>query len=285
DAVSSHSPSLFSSPPPPTPPPSPLSLHDALPISPAGAGHRAVHRCAHRRAGRSRDRPGPDPGGRRMNDEDLSFDEIAETQGESGRSRRRGRRRAPRRGGVLRRTLPMLLVLLVLGGLVYGGIEGYRWVTSNVSVEEEARAFEGPGHGEAAVEVAEGDTGTDIADTLVEQGVIKTPAPFVNLFSNTPDAAQIEPGIYALKREMTSADALNALMDPSNLAGHRVIIPDGKRLTEIWELLSTETGIPVEDFEAAAEDYNAYGIPENEAGSLEGYLWPGRYDIYEDQTA
>ena len=220
-----------------------------------------------------------------MNDEDLSFDEIAETQGESGRSRRRGRRRAPRRGGVLRRTLPMLLVLLVLGGLVYGGIEGYRWVTSNVSVEEEARDFEGPGHGEAAVEVAKGDTGTDIADTLVEQGVIKTPAPFVNLFSNTPDAAQIEPGIYALKREMTSADALNALMDPSNLAGHRVIIPEGKRLTEIWELLSAETGIPVEDFEAAAEDYTAYGIPENEAGSLEGYLWPGRYDIYEDQTA
>src|SRR5699024_8782175 len=75
------------------------------------------------------------------------------------------------------------------------------------------------------------------------------------------------------------------LMDPSNLAGHRVIIPEGKRLTEIWELLSTETGIPVEDFEAAAEDYTAYGIPENEAGSLEGYLWPGRYDIYEDQTA
>src|SRR5699024_6319496 len=26
-------------------------------------------------------------------------------------------------------------------------------------------------------------------------------------------------------------------------------------------------------------------IPENKAGSLEGYLWPGRYDIYEDQTA
>src|SRR5699024_9360784 len=72
---------------------------------------------------------------------------------------------------------------------------------------------------------------------------------------------------------------------PSNLAGHRVIIPEGKRLTEIWELLSAETGIPVEDVEHAAEDYTSYGIPENKAGSLEGYLWPGRYDIYEDQTA
>src|SRR5699024_12039895 len=96
-----------------------------------------------------------------MNDEDLSCDEIAETQGESKQSRRRGRRRAPRRGGFLRRALPMLLVLLVLGGLTYGGIEGYRWVASNVSVEEEARDFEGPGHGEAAGGVAGDVAGAD----------------------------------------------------------------------------------------------------------------------------
>ncbi|MDN5821386.1 MAG: endolytic transglycosylase MltG, partial [Brachybacterium sp.] len=220
-----------------------------------------------------------------MNDEDLSFDELAETQGEMKRSTRRGRRRAPRRGGLLRRALPVLLVLLVLGGLVYGGMESYRWVTSNVSVEEEASDFEGPGHDEVPVEVAAGDTGTDVANTLVEEGVIKSIGPFVSLFSNTPDAAQIEPGIYSLRLEMTSADALNALMDPTNLAGHRVIIPEGKRLTQIWEQFAAETEIPVEDFEAAAKDYTSYGIPENEAGTLEGYLLPGRYDIYEDQTA
>ncbi|ASK64606.1 ABC transporter substrate-binding protein [Brachybacterium avium] len=220
-----------------------------------------------------------------MDDEDLSFDELAQTQSETKPSTRHGRRRAPRRGGILRRALPALLVLLVLGGLAYGGFEGYRWVTSNVSVEDEASEFEGPGHGDAAVEVAEGDTGADIASTLVEEGVIKSTGPFVSLFSSTPDAAQIEPGIYSLQLEMTSAEALNALMDPANLAGHRVIIPEGRRLTQIWEQLSAATDIPVEDFETAAEDYTSYGIPENEAGTLEGYLWPGRYDIYEDQTA
>ncbi|ATG51946.1 ABC transporter substrate-binding protein [Brachybacterium vulturis] len=220
-----------------------------------------------------------------MDEEDLSFRELAETQGEPKQSAEHGRRRAPRRGGFLRRTLPVLLVLLVVGGLAYGGFEGYRWITSNVSVENEAQDFEGPGHGEVEVEVASGDTGAEIANTLVEQGVIKATGPFVNLFSNTPDASTIEPGIYSLRLEMTSADALNALMDPSNLAGHRVIIPEGKRLSEIWEVLAAETEIPVEDFEAAAEDYTSYGVPENEAGSLEGYLWPGRYDIYEDDSA
>lgn len=222
-----------------------------------------------------------------MSDEDVSFDELADLQDEPGPHRRgkRGRRRAPRRGGFTRRVLPVLLVLLVLGGLGLGGVQGYRWITDNISVESEAADFEGPGHGEAVVEVAQGDTGTDIAATLVDQGVIKSTGPFVNIFSSTPDASSIEPGIYSLRLEMTSADALNALLDSSNLTGHRVIIPEGKRLAEIWAQLSEETGIEVKEFEDAAEDYTSYGIPENEAESLEGYLWPGRYDIYEDATA
>ncbi|MEV0868251.1 endolytic transglycosylase MltG [Brachybacterium paraconglomeratum] len=228
-----------------------------------------------------------------MKDEDLSFDELAEAQNPEDdeaaapRPRRGGHRGEPRRrrGGFFRSLLPVLLVLAVVGALAVGGFQGYRWITANVSVEDEAPEFEGPGSGEALVEVGEGDTGTDIAATLVDQGVIKTSAPFVTLFSSTQDASKIEPGVYRLKKEMTSADALTMLMDPQNLAGHRVIVPEGLRLTQIWALLSEETGIPVEEFEAAAKDYTSYGIPENEAGTLEGYLWPGRYDILEEHTA
>lgn len=221
-----------------------------------------------------------------MSDEDdLSFDDLAEDQSAES-SKHRGRRRAPRRRhGILRAMLPFLLVVAVVLGLGYGGFQGYRWLTSNVSVEQEAADYPGPGSGEAMVEVARGDTGTDIASSLVDEGVIKSTGPFVNIFANTPDASGIEPGVYRLKKEMSSADALNALMDPANLAGHRVIVPEGLRLAQIWPLLSEASGIPVEDFEEAAEDYTAYGIPENSAESLEGYLWPGRYDIPEGATA
>lgn len=235
-----------------------------------------------------------------MNDEDLSFDELAESQNggtdgsddaehpEDPAPERPGQRGEPRRrtrGGFVRSILPVLLVLAVLAGLGVGGYQGYRWVTSNVSVDQEDPEFPGPGSGEALVEVADGDTGTDIAGTLVEQGVIKTTSPFVTIFSSTPEASRIEPGVYRLKKEMKSSDALAMLLDPANLAGFRVIIPEGKRLTEIWAQLAEETDIPVEDFEAAAKDYTSYGIPENPAKSMEGYLWPGRYDILEDATA
>ena len=222
-----------------------------------------------------------------MADEDLSLDELVDShEDHEEQPSRRGRRRStPKRGGFFRSVLPVLLVMVVVGALIVGGVQGYRWVTSNLNVEQEATDFPGPGSGEAIVEVNNGDTGTDIAKTLVDAGVIKSSGPFVTIFSSTKEASRIEPGIYRLKLEMTSSDALTARLDPANLAGYRVIVPEGKRLTEIWELLAAETDIPVEDFEAAAKDYTSYGIPENSAKSLEGYLWPGRYDIGEDATA
>src|SRR5690625_6994682 len=98
-----------------------------------------------------------------MSDEEASFDEIAAEQSpqdEEGPTRH-GRRRAPRKHSALRGALPVLLVALVLVGATVGGVTGYRWLTSNVSVESEETDFPGPGRGEAVVEVASGDTGTD----------------------------------------------------------------------------------------------------------------------------
>lgn len=226
-------------------------------------------------------------------DDAVSFDELAESQNPRdeeaptghGRRRAAGPVRRRRRRGPLRRALPVLLVLLVLGGLGVGGVYGYQWLTSNVSLEQEDPDFPGPGSGEALVQVAEGDTGTDIARTLVDAGVIKTSGPFITQFSNSPDASGIEPGLYRLKKGMTSSDALTMILDPANLAGHRVIVPEGLRAEKIWAVLSEATDIPVEDFEAAAKDYTSFGVPENDAKSLEGYLWPGRYDVPEDATA
>ena len=61
-----------------------------------------------------------------MHDEDLSFDELAESQEQGtahrGRSSKLGRRRGRRRGGFVSRALPLLLVVLVLGGVAVGGV-------------------------------------------------------------------------------------------------------------------------------------------------------------------
>ena len=207
-----------------------------------------------------------------------SFDDIFETDDQP-------RRRPPRRPNRMRGVLPILLVLLVVAGLGFGGYQGYRWVSSNISIGKGGDDFEGDGTGEQIIQVKPGDSGTDIAQTLVDKGVIKSPDRFVALFSNDPEASTITAGSYRLKKGMSSAAALEALLDPANRAGVRVTIPEGSPNAVVFERLSEATGIPVADFEEAAKDYRALGVPENPAKSAEGYLWPGTYDIDEEDDA
>lgn len=198
----------------------------------------------------------------------------------------RGRRRATvHKRSLLRTVLPALLVVVVLAAVGTGGFLAYGWVTGNVDVSQTETEFEGPGSGEATIVIEDGDSGAKIADKLVEAGVIKTAGPFSTKFGNTPDASSISPGTYKLKKSMTSSDALDLLLDPSSRAGMRVTLPEGQRMSDMFARISKATGIPVADFEAAAKDYTALGIPENPAGSAEGYLWPGTYDVPDDATA
>lgn len=192
--------------------------------------------------------------------------------------------RGPRKGKLLR-MLPVLLVFVVVLALGAGGYFGYSWVTHNVNVEKESDDFDGEGSGEVVVQVADGDSGSDIASTLVDKGVIKSKTPFVNAFSAHPDASKITPGTYRLRSKMSSTSALDLLLDPASNAGIRVTIPEGVSSTQIYERLSNKTSIPVKDFEKAGKDYKALGVPENRARSVEGYLWPGTYDFQEDQSA
>lgn len=197
-----------------------------------------------------------------------------------------GAHEAPARRSPLH-LLPLLLVAAVVLALAAGGFYAYHWVSNNVNVAEEApQDYEGSGTGEEVViEVKDGDTGFDIASTLVDAGVIQSAAPFIQVFTASPEASTIQPGAYSLQKQMSSAAALDALLDPANVAGQRVTVPEGLTNKQIFARVSEATGIPVADFEEAAAHYTDYGLPENPAGSPEGYLWPGRYDIPEDATA
>lgn len=220
-------------------------------------------------------------------DHDEADHEVHEAGRRRGRSSSHGRRRSSTQRSPLRTLLPALLVIAVLGAIAMGGVYGYRWVTGNVNVASSADAtdYPGPGSGEVTIEIKEGDSGGDIAKTLKDAGVIKSTGPFTTLFSASPDAGKISPGQYTLKKQMKASDALDMLLDPSSQAGGRVTIPEGMRMSAIFPKLSQATGVPVSDFENAAKDYTALGVPANPASSAEGYLWPGTYSFPEGASA
>lgn len=189
--------------------------------------------------------------------------------------------RGPRPPKRRRRWLPWLIALLVLLGLGAGSV-AVVWLNFEDQVrkvlgwEIPAEDYTGAGSGEATITINSGDTGDVIAQSLVDAGVVKSFDAFYELLLRQDPAAQFFPGVYNLAEKMSAQAALDALLDPANRLENTALIHEGRSIHQAFDILSTATGIPVADFEAAAVDPTVYGAPA-EAPSLEGYLFPATY--------
>jgi UPF0755 protein len=171
-----------------------------------------------------------------------------------------------------------LLVIIVLGAGAFGGA----WVL----FEDKVRTVMGwelpddyttAGNGEEAlVVIKSGDIGSDIAKTLHEAGVTMTSKVFYQLLLSLDPAPTFIPGTYALQKEMSAESALAALQDPANVVVSKVTIPEGTTIKGTLQKLSDGTGIPLEEFQAAADDYTQFGVPAKAPG-IEGFLFPATY--------
>lgn len=192
------------------------------------------------------------------------------------------------RGG--KSAIAFVLVLVLLGGLGYAGWWGFNWVRDSLATPD----YPGPGTGAVEVEIQPGHTAADIANVLYEADVVASPQAFVDAANANPLSVNIQPGIYELRLQMKAADAVTALLDLNNRIVDRVTIPEGLSIYRTFELLSEELGIAVEDFEAAAEDPAALGVPDfwftrdddrNASETVEGFLFPSTYEFPPEPTA
>ena len=187
-----------------------------------------------------------------------------------GRDRQRRRRR--RR---LRAAVATLLALLVVGAGVVLASEQLRDIVATLTEPDD---FEGRGTGEVQVRVMTGDSGRAIGETLAAAGVVKTAGAFAAAAAADPDAASIQPGTYALREGMSSAAALELLLDSESLRNYTVTIPEGFTAERALERIAAAPTTTVEALIAAAAD-PAVGLPPEAGGQLEGYLFPATYDF------
>lgn len=212
--------------------------------------------------------------------------------GAAGRPRadRHGRHTRPphedHHGGRASRFLVPLVALALLVGLGVGAYVLLEPVVSR-ALSSPVEDYPGPGSGEVTVTVSQGESGADIAQSLVDAGVIASTTAFVRASGADPAAAAaIQPGDYTLLKEMSAADALAALNDADNrYLGEPVTIREGLWKAEVFAALSEATGIPVEDYEAAAQDTEALGLPEQAGGDVEGWLFPLTYTLRPEDSA
>lgn len=210
-----------------------------------------------------------------------TFDGGRDTSRRSSSRASRGPRRRRRRWGLL----AFLLVFL----LAVGGTGVAVWSAYGARIQEtlgwgEPNDYAGSGNGTRVdFVINSGDIGETVARNLAKAGVTKTfTAPYRVLLKDS--SISFAPGTYSLQKEMSAKSAIAALTDPKNRLVNKAVIPEGSSAEQAFTQLSAATKIPVADFQAAAKDYVALGVPA-QAPSIEGFLFPATYQFDPGVTA
>lgn len=136
---------------------------------------------------------------------------------------------------------------------------------------------------EVTVEIVEGSTVPDIAQTLFDVGLVYRTSDFVSAVKARGADSQLQTGVYQLQGGMSDNDLIDALVSgPSST----LAVTEGMKLDDIAAAVEKAYGasISASDFKKAASDASAYAdsysfLEEVDDASLEGFLFPKTYDL------
>jgi UPF0755 protein len=193
------------------------------------------------------------------------------------------RRHRRDRDGKGRTGIAFVVIFVLLGVLGVGGYVGYDRVRGYFTAAD----YDGAGVDPVKVAIGAGSL-TEVGDTLVAADVVKSTKAFVGAAEKNPRGTSIQPGTYALKKQMSADNAVSLLLDPKARVFEGVTIPEGRTANQVYAILSKATGVPVADFKNAAKDPKALGVPDSwfvrtdgqkSTRSVEGFLFPASYDF------
>ena len=193
---------------------------------------------------------------------------------DSPRGHRKQRRR--RRGG----GMGCLAVLVALAVLALGGFFA---LDAGMAALKDRFApppdYSGQGTGSVLVEVKEGDAASDIAATLVDQGVVKSAEAFTDAATENPESVGIQVGFYELRKQMSAEAALDVLVDPANMVQSAVTLREGLTVEQIVAELAKQTDFSAAEYLKVLRRPETLGLPAYAEGNPEGYLFPATYQI------
>ncbi|WP_369184510.1 endolytic transglycosylase MltG [Streptomyces sp. Y1] len=169
-----------------------------------------------------------------------------------------------------------LVVALVLLGAVGGaGWWGYGFYQDHFGPPPD---FSGEGSGSVQVEVEKGAVGGQIGLKLKNAGVVKSVDAFTKACDADKKCQNIQPGFYALKKEMSAASAVQSLVD--QMGGAALVLPEGLNSSEIYAKIDGKLKLaPGTTAGVAKAQAGSLGLPAYANGNVEGFLWPTRYNI------
>ncbi len=181
-----------------------------------------------------------------------------------------------------RRLVVGLVVLVVLGLVALGGVAAVHVLGRGGGGSAN---YVGAGTGRVVVHVEAGDTTTDIGQTLLAAGVVKSVGAFVAAAAANVHGGDIQPGYYALHAHMSGAAAVTLLLTPSAVVEARFTIPEGTSIKNVPGLIAKEAGVSAASLQAAIAQPASLGLPSYADGHVEGFLFPATYDVPPGTTA
>jgi UPF0755 protein len=193
----------------------------------------------------------------------------------------------PRRKG--RSALAVAAAVVVLAGLVavvgYVGFIAYEKIQASAPAED----YPGPGKGKVVIEIATGETLSEIGETLLAADVVASVEAFTQAAAIEPDAISITPGSYSMKKQMSGEGAVARLLNPKARNEFTVLIPEGWRTDQTVAELSKVTGIPEKSFYASLQSESRVPLPSwakgNGEARVEGFLFPAIYTFEKEDEA
>ncbi len=187
----------------------------------------------------------------------------------------RGHNASPRRW---RGCLAALVALAIIVGIgAFGYVKGVAAIKSWLA--SSPADYAGQGHGSVIVQVESGDTAADIGGTLLKAHVVKSVAAFTEAATKDARSRGIQVGYYRMRLQMSGADALKLMLDPSSMVGDQLTIPEGMRASEILASAAAHSRFTRKQMEAAYANTSALGLPSYAHGDAEGYLFPATYPL------
>jgi UPF0755 protein len=141
------------------------------------------------------------------------------------RARRTHTRRRAVAGAAVAVLLAIVLAVIFVGTKIFhsGGSE-----------------YSGAGKDDIVVQVHDGDSTTQIGQTLRDQDVVANVTSFVDASKDNAAIAAIQPGYYKMRTEMSASAAVERLADPGTRVG-KLVIPEGRQLDDVKAVGSDKT--------------------------------------------
>ncbi|MEA2016296.1 MAG: endolytic transglycosylase MltG [Actinomycetota bacterium] len=139
---------------------------------------------------------------------------------------------------------------------------------------------------EVEFEIEEGMSLKEAASVMEEKNVIDNAFLFILFVEQKGEEGGIIPGIYKMETDSEYEEVLNEITAGPPVVTYKFTIPEGYILKKVIERVASEIPfIEEEDMEEAGDMSNySYDYLE-EAGTLEGFLFPKTYEITIDYSA